>query len=105
MIWLPGSGIIAAYTDPSTKTISPEFNQALAMYLLSWMAVTIMYAAVAWRISWLLGIDLSFLSVEFLMLACGYMVDNYVLLKTGNALGFIVALLTGKLYLTSHVSN
>lgn len=66
MIFYPGSGIIAAYTDPSTGTLTDEFNQALAIYLLAWMILTIIYAIAGMRASLILVADLSFLSLEFL---------------------------------------
>lgn len=32
MIYLPGSGIVAAYTDPSMGKLNAEFDQALGLY-------------------------------------------------------------------------
>ncbi|CAD6583689.1 MAG: hypothetical protein ASARMPRED_001476 [Alectoria sarmentosa] len=33
MIYIPGSGILAAYTDKTTGLLTPEFSQALAIWL------------------------------------------------------------------------
>jgi succinate-acetate transporter protein len=96
MIWLPGSGILAAYTDPSTNKLTNEFNQALAMYFWAWMIITMIFAVAAMRSSWILVLDLVVLAVEFLLLACGYMVNESGLLIAGSSLGFVVAILTCK---------
>lgn len=40
MIYLPGSGIIAAYTDPTTGELVPDFNQALGLFYIAWFIVT-----------------------------------------------------------------
>ncbi len=83
MIWLPGSGILQVYTDPSTSELTDEFNQALAMYLFAWMILTFIYAVAAVRSTWVLVIDLVVLDIEFLLLACGYMANNSSLLVGG----------------------
>ncbi|UKZ61389.1 uncharacterized protein TrAtP1_002654 [Trichoderma atroviride] len=94
LIWLPGSGILQAYTDPSTSELTDEFNQALAMYLFAWMIITFIYTVAAIRSTWVLVINLVVLDIEYLLLACGYMVNNTSLLIAGNSLGFIVAFLS-----------
>jgi len=94
MIYYPGSGILAAYTDPQTGELTDEFNQALAIYLLAWMILTIIYAIGAMRSSLVLVVDLSILSLEFLLLSCGFFVGNNTLLIAGNSIGFVVAFLT-----------
>jgi uncharacterized protein len=73
MIYLPGSGIIAAYTDPKTGAISPDFNQSIALYVWAWFILTVIYTAAAMRSSWILFLNLFTLDVVLLLLACGFM--------------------------------
>jgi len=93
MIYLPGSGILAAYTDPTTGTLTDEFNQALGLYYFAWFIVTFLFAVGAIRSSAVfLGI-LVFFDLECLLIACGCLSGNTHLLTAGNAVGFIVAFL------------
>jgi hypothetical protein len=96
MIYLPGSGIIAAYTDKTTGEISPEFDQALAMFIWAWFILTVIYTGAACRASWVLFLDLAFLDLDLALLACGYMTGNQSLLIVGNSVGFVVAVLSCK---------
>ncbi|KAL2843045.1 hypothetical protein BJX68DRAFT_270370 [Aspergillus pseudodeflectus] len=43
MIFLPGTGIMAAYTDAETGELRAEFHQALAMYLIAWFILTVIF--------------------------------------------------------------
>lgn len=95
MIYLPGSGIIASYTLKD-GSISPMFNQALGIWLWSWFILTVLFTVAAMRSSWVLFMDLFVLSVELMVLASGYMLDNHALLVAGNSLGFVVAFLSCK---------
>lgn len=94
MIYLPGSGILASYTDEATGQLNDMFPQALAMYLWAWFILTVIFTVAAVRSSWILFLDLLFLDVDLLLLACGYMLDMPNLLKAGNGVGFIVAILS-----------
>ena len=94
MIFLPGTGILAAYTDPSTGQLTAMFPQALAMYLFAWFILVVIFTIGAVRSSWVLFLDLVFLDLDLLLLACGYMLGNDSLLIAGNSLGFVVAFLT-----------
>lgn len=105
MIYLPGSGIIAAYIDPSSNQLTDEFHQALAMYLFAWMIPTMIYAVAAMRTNWILVLDLSVLSVEFLLLGCGNLLNNSSVLVAGNSLGFVVCFLTCKFPLLALIST
>lgn len=95
MIYLPGSGIIAAYTQ-ADGSISPQFDEALAMYVWAWFILTVIFTIAAMRSSWILFLDLFFLDIDLLLLACGYMLGNTQLLVAGNSVGFIVAFLSCK---------
>jgi uncharacterized protein len=94
MIFIPGSGIISAFTDKATGEVSPEFNQAVAMYIWAWFILTVIFTIGACRSSWILFLDLFFLDLDLLLLACGYMTGNNSLLLAGNSFGFVVAFLS-----------
>lgn len=94
MIYLPGSGILASYTDSVTGELNAQFPQALAMYLWAWFILTVIFTIAAMRSSWVLFLDLFFLDIVLLLLACGYMLDMSSLLTAGGALGFVVAFLS-----------
>ena len=93
LIYLPGSGILAAYTDPKTGEIGPEFSQALAIWLWAWFILSCIFLVGAMRSSWVLFTNLAVLCVELMLLATGYMVDDEQLLTAGSSLGFVVAFL------------
>ncbi|KAL4787987.1 GPR1/FUN34/yaaH family-domain-containing protein [Aspergillus varians] len=94
MIYIPGTGIIAAYTDPETGTLSPEFNQAVALYLWAWFIVNTFYAIAAVRSSWVLFIDLIILDLGFLLLAVGFMTGDRGVLRGGYAVLLVTAFLS-----------
>jgi len=96
LIYLPGSGILAAYTDPATGELNAQFPNALAMYLWAWFILTVIFTIAAMRSSWVLFFDLFFLDIVLLLLACGYMLNDSRLETAGSALGFVVALLSCK---------
>ncbi len=96
MIFLPGSGILAAYTDAKTGELSPEFNQALAMFIWAWFILTVIYTGACCRASWVLFLDLFFLDIDLALLACGNMYGKESLLVAGNSVGFVVAVLSCK---------
>jgi succinate-acetate transporter protein len=94
MIYLPGSGILASYTDPKTGLLNDQFPNALAMYVWAWFILTMIFTVAAMRSSWVLFLDLVFLDLDLICLACGYMLNMPKLLTAGNSLGFVVALLS-----------
>ena len=94
MIYLPGSGILAAYTDSATGELNDQFSNALGVWIWAWFILTVIYTIAAMRSSWVLFLDLSFLSLDLLLLACGYTFNIPSLLKAGNAIGFVVAFLS-----------
>ncbi|OIW22834.1 hypothetical protein CONLIGDRAFT_658041 [Coniochaeta ligniaria NRRL 30616] len=97
MIYLPGSGIIAAYVDTKTGELSPDFGQAIALYLWAWFILTVIFTIAAIRSSWILLLDLVALDVCLLLLAVGYMVESQSVLTAGYAFGYAVAFLSCKL--------
>ncbi|KAL2126501.1 hypothetical protein VTI74DRAFT_795 [Chaetomium olivicolor] len=94
VIYLPGSGIIAAYLDPKTGAPSQEFSQALALYLWVWFILTVIFTVAAVRSSWVLFLDLLALDVCLLLLAVGFMIGNETTSTAGYAFGYVVALLS-----------
>ncbi|RDW63335.1 putative ADY2 [Coleophoma cylindrospora] len=94
MIYLPGSGILAAYTDKATGELNAQFPNALAMYIWAWFILTVIFTIAAVRSSWVLFLDLLFLDLVLLLLACGYMLNIPKLETAGSALGFVVAFLS-----------
>lgn len=101
MIYLPGSGIIAAYIDPTTNAIMPEFNQAISMFLWVWFIITVIYTIAAMRSTWVLLLDLICLDICLLLLACGFMLGTNGLFTAGYAFGLIVCFLSCEYFLRS----
>lgn len=96
MIYLPGSGIMAAYTDAQTGTLSPDFGQSISLYLWAWFILTVIYTIAALRSSWILLLDLATLDVCLLLLAVGYMAESQNVLTAGYAVGYVVAFFSCK---------
>lgn len=94
MIFIPGTGIIASYTDQATGELSPEFYGALGMYAWAWFILTVIFTIAAVRSSWILFLTLFVLAVELLLLAVGYMLANNSVLIAANSIGFVVAFLS-----------
>jgi uncharacterized protein len=94
MIYIPGTGILAAYTDAETGLLNAQFPNALAIYCWAWFILTVGFTIAAMRSSWILFLDLGILSIELLLLACGYMTDSNSTLTAANSLGFVVAALS-----------
>jgi succinate-acetate transporter protein len=102
MIYIPGTGILAAYTDAETGALSPEFNQAIAIYLWAWFIVNTLYVVAAVRSSWVIFIDLAILSLGFLLLAVAYMTGDQAVMTAGYSVTMVTAALSCKsLSLTS----
>ncbi|TFK48088.1 hypothetical protein OE88DRAFT_1714288 [Heliocybe sulcata] len=85
-ILIPGSGIAASYGDNAT-----EFHNALGIYLVSWFIFTFLMLLGALRKSWAMIFLLSFLSVTFIVLACGEFTASVTVTKAGGVLGAITA--------------
>ncbi|CEL03214.1 hypothetical protein ASPCAL04371 [Aspergillus calidoustus] len=94
MIYIPGTGILASYTDAETCALSPEFNQAIAIYLWAWFILNTLYVIAAVRSSWVLFVDLAVLSLGFLLLAVGFMEESDDVLTAGYAIMLVTAFLS-----------
>ncbi|KAL4872621.1 GPR1/FUN34/yaaH family-domain-containing protein [Aspergillus spectabilis] len=51
MIYVPGTGIMAAYTDPATGTVTAELGEAVSIYLCAWFILNVVYKNAAIRAS------------------------------------------------------
>ncbi|THZ82600.1 hypothetical protein D6C84_05680 [Aureobasidium pullulans] len=91
MIYIPGTGILTSYTNPTTGQLTPDFNNALGMYCWAWFILTVIFTIAAMRSSWVLWFTLFFLDIELILLACGYMFDSSNTLLAANSVGFVVA--------------
>ncbi|ORY28181.1 GPR1/FUN34/yaaH family-domain-containing protein [Naematelia encephala] len=60
-------GVITAYTE-TDGTLSPQFNQAIGLYLMAWMMVTILFILGSLRSSGAVLATLSFTALAFLTL-------------------------------------
>ena len=97
MIYIPGTGILASYTDTTTGQLSTDFYNALGMYAWAWFILTVIFTIAAMRSSWILFLTLFFLDIELLLLAVGYMLVDNSVLTAANSIGFIVAFFSCKL--------
>ncbi|KAI1773584.1 GPR1/FUN34/yaaH family-domain-containing protein [Hypoxylon cercidicola] len=93
LIFIPGSGILAAYTDPETGALMPEFDQAIAMFAWTWFVVSMVFTVATVRRSLVIVSALVFVDITLILLAVGHMLDSESCLKTSAATGFITAAL------------
>ncbi|KAI0164554.1 GPR1/FUN34/yaaH family-domain-containing protein [Hypoxylon sp. FL1284] len=93
MIFIPGSGIMAAYKDPETGALMPEFNQAIAMFAWSWFIVSVVFTVATMRRSLVIVLALVFVDLTLIFLAVGHMVDSEGCLTASAVTGFITAAL------------
>lgn len=93
LIYLPGSGILSAYTDPTSGEPLPEFPQALAMFIWAWFIVSVIFTVAATRSSWVLLALLIFVDITFVLLAAGFMSGMAHLNTAASATGIIASFL------------
>jgi len=84
-ILIPNSGILTAYANPD------DLSNALGLYLIVWFIFTtlLMFGAIRRNISFCLL--LGFLSLTFLLLACGEFSGKIKVTKAGGAFGLVTA--------------
>lgn len=95
LIYIPGSGIMAAYTGPD-GAISPEFNQSIALYMWLWFIVSVLFTVAAYRSTWIIFCDLISVDLCLLLLACGFMVGKESVLTAGYSFGMVACFLSCK---------
>lgn len=96
LIFLPGSGILAAYTDSETGALMPEFDQAIAMFIWAWFIMSVIFTVASVRSSWTLLAALVFVDFTLILLAVGHMLGEESCLKAGSATGLVTAALACK---------
>ncbi|KAH9482158.1 Accumulation of dyads protein 2 [Psilocybe cubensis] len=87
LIFIPGSGILSAYSSPQ------ELGNAIGVYLITWMMVTILFTIVVLRRNVSFVVLLSILSLAFALLAAGSFTGKANITKAGGIVGIIVALI------------
>ncbi|OJT15595.1 Glyoxylate pathway regulator [Trametes pubescens] len=87
-VFLPGSGVTAAYTNPE------ELNSALGIYLFTWMIVTFLLFIGSLRRNMGLVVLFFFLTITFALLGAGKFSTAHAITldKAGGAFGIITAL-------------
>lgn len=91
MIFIPGSGILAAYTDPKTGLPTPEFDQALSLFVWPFFILSVLFTVATTRSSWVLLMALITVTLEFLTLAVGLMLGDDQVLLASRGIGFVCA--------------
>jgi len=86
-ILIPASGIQAAYSDPQ------ELNNAIGIFLITWMMVTILFILPVIRRNLSFVVLLSTLALAFALLAAGAFTGMENITKGGGVVGIIVALI------------
>ncbi|KDQ51393.1 hypothetical protein JAAARDRAFT_199219 [Jaapia argillacea MUCL 33604] len=85
-ILIPGSGILAGYTDPQ------ELHNALGLYLTAWTIVTFVFLIACSRKNGVFVFLFSTLIFAFACLAASEFTGNAHVLKAGGVIGIIVSL-------------
>ena len=91
LIFIPGTGVLAAYTDTATGKPLAELDQALALLVWAWFILSVIFTVAATRASWSLLLTLVFFDLESMLLAVGYTVGNDRILLASRGVGFVVA--------------
>lgn len=92
---------MASYTD-SNGALSPEFNQAVSIYMFVWFIISVLYTVAAYKSTWMVFIDLIMVDICLLLLACGFMVGNQGVLTAGYSFGMVVSFLSCESFCHAH---
>ncbi|KAI4603820.1 hypothetical protein KJ359_003640 [Pestalotiopsis sp. 9143b] len=93
LIYLPGSGIIAAYTDATTGLPTADFLAAIAMFIWAWFIVTMIFTVAAVRSNLIMLLVLVFTDLTLMFLAIYYQTGIAACGTAGSAFGFVTAFL------------
>jgi len=85
-IFIPGSGVIAAYSDPQ------ELNNAVGIYLIAWMMLTLIFLMIILRRNISFVVLFTILALTFALLAAGSFTAKASITKAGGIVGIITAL-------------
>ncbi|KAI1640224.1 GPR1/FUN34/yaaH family-domain-containing protein [Biscogniauxia mediterranea] len=88
LIFIPGSGILAAYADAETGGLKPEFHQAVALFVWQWFIITAIFTIGAIRANYVLLSVLCLADVTLILIASGNMTGNENLIKASSGFGF-----------------
>ena len=94
---------MTAYTDPTSGAPTPEFNQAISIFMWVWLIVSVIFTVAAVRSTWILFLDMFMVDLTLLLLACGFMVGTQSLLTAGYSFGLVVTFLSCKCSFTSFI--
>ncbi|KAG6877282.1 hypothetical protein C0993_008876 [Termitomyces sp. T159_Od127] len=86
-IFIPGSGVMAAYTD------SVEFANAFGMYLIVWFMLTLLFIPPILRRNFSYTLLLSVLAITILLLAIAEFTSSPKVLKAGGVFGIMTGLI------------
>jgi len=86
LIYWPGSGILAAYTDATDQLTS-----ALGIYLITWFIVTFIFFIASLKTHAAFNALFGFLTITFMLLAIGMFLGNLKATKAGGAFGIVTA--------------
>jgi len=89
--FVPGSGILAAYSDPVTHIPTEEFPQAIALFIWSWFIITFIFTVGACQANYVLFTLLSVADVTLILLATGFMMGSEKLMMAGSGTGLVAA--------------
>jgi len=86
LIFIPGSGILDAYTGKGT-----EIDSAIGIYLITWFMFTFIMFIATHKSSVALSSVFFFLFITFALLAAGSFTGNLTIHKAGGAFGIVTA--------------
>ncbi|KAI1751421.1 GPR1/FUN34/yaaH family-domain-containing protein [Xylaria castorea] len=90
-IFIPGAGILAAYSDKTTGIPRADFSQAVALFVWSWFIITVIFTIGACQANYVLFGLLCTADITLILLASGHMVNSEALLKASGVFGLIAA--------------
>ncbi len=96
LIFVPDSGILAAYIDAKTGELSPQFPIAIGLIVVAWLIVSLIFTVAATRSSWILLILLVFVDITLVFLAGANFSGVEALNKAAAATGLVSAFLACK---------
>jgi len=88
LILIPGTGIIASYSDPATAS---QLNNALGVFLMVWFIFTFIMLLAALRSTVALVALFFFLDLTFMLLMIGAFLDKVNITKAGGGFGILTA--------------
>lgn len=93
LIYLPGSGIIAAYTDATTGLPTADFLTAISLFIWAWFIVTMIFTVAAVRSNLIMLLVLVFTDLTLMFLAIYYQTSIAACGTAASAFGFVTAFL------------